>query len=333
MECGCLGGVHSSDMAAATQPRPVDPPAIDAEAQAAKLSGIYAEIIHRSMVEDGFAEGLVNLTGSGRAYLENIPLSGTELYELLYLLRLTLRGAVAEQQQSAELPPSPPPPPPDPPAPDSPEIQERKAYFANLQYELAKKQIQYGDKSLQDTMTVVADMKLALSSTIAQIDRAFRWTMWMYIVSFAMGVSLIVAAIVAAFTGYHGDTKLLSMVLGGLGTATTLAFFFTKPPESLQSSRASLAQLQCALLAWFNDFYNQNTLLGLISTGQRFDRAAVQQISREILDHTDDILGMLQRYCKLIENPTDVSNATMMDSVKKVMASEKSRVPEPNSQP
>ncbi len=288
---------------------------------------MYTEIIHRSQVEPGFAAALFSLTDAGRTYLERVPLSGPALYDLLCLLRLSVLGAAAAQQSAK------PPSPPDPPEPDTPESLERKAYLAKAQFERDKEQFEQAKKSIKDTMDVAADMKSALRSTIAQIDRAFQYTMWMYIVSFFMGVALILAAIVSAFTGYGGHTQLLSMVLGGLGTATTLAFFFTKPPESLQSSRASLAQLQCALLAWFNDFFNQNSMIVSIAAKQDFDKAAVQEVSRDILTHTDDILKMLQQYCKLIENPTDVSNASMLDSVKKVIASDKSGGLDPGTRP
>jgi len=190
----------------------------------------YAEIMHRAMVEDGFAEALSNFTEAGRSYLQNSPLSGPALYEILGLLRLSLKGVAVEEQSAAPTPPPSEPPPPEPPV-----LEEAKIAFAMAQ----RKQAQDAEK---DTIEVAADMKGALCRTIRQMNLAFFYTMLMYIVSFVMGVSLIVAGIVSAFTGYGKDSKWLSMVLGAMGAATTLAFFFTKPPERLQSSRASLAQ-------------------------------------------------------------------------------------------
>jgi hypothetical protein len=117
-------------------------------------------------------------------------------------------------------------------------------------------------------------------------------------------VALIIAAIVSALYG----KQLLPMVLGGLGTANTLAFFFTKPPERLQSSRASLAQLQCALLNWFNDFFNQNALMSQLSSGAKLDLAPYKALSETLMNHTEDMMSMLQKYCKLIENPLPDQN-------------------------
>lgn len=162
-----------------------------------------------------------------------------------------------------------------------------------------------------ETMLVVSDMKNGLRDTIKQIDSAFKQTMWMYAVSFYLGVGLIIAATVSAFYG----KQLLPVVLGGLGTANTLAFFFTKPPERLQSSRASLAQLQCALLNWFNDFLNRNALMIQISqdqmtSGKEMDPKPYHLLSETLMKHTDEMMRMLQKYCKLVENPSDSAAST-----------------------
>jgi len=107
-----------------------------------------------------------------------------------------------------------------------------------------------------------------------------------------MGVALIAAAIAFAWLGKE---PLLSMVFGGLGTANTLTFFFTKPPERLQSSRASLTQLQCALISWYSDFLNQQTLLLQLNMANELDPAQFQAYSQEAVEHTDAWMKMLQQ--------------------------------------
>jgi hypothetical protein len=180
------------------------------------------------------------------------------------------------------------------------------------QFELVKTQltqqlnfVKGGQTRLDETMDVVKAMKSGLKSTMAQIDHAFTYTMWMYIVSFFMGIALIAAAIWSAWYGKN----LLSIVLGGFGTANTLTFFFTRPPERLQSSRASLAQLQIALLAWFNDFFNQNILLAQEASIQRkpgeSGTSSMLAISDVIIHHTEKMMVMLQKYCKLVEAPLE----------------------------
>lgn len=64
--------------------------------------------------------------------------------------------------------------------------------------------------------------------------------MRMYIVAFYLGVLLV---LVASYVAVVDGISLLSIVFGGLDF---LGFFFTKPAQHLQGSRADLAQLQAA---------------------------------------------------------------------------------------
>jgi hypothetical protein len=91
-----------------------------------------------------------------------------------------------------------------------------------------------------------------------------------------------------------------------MGTANALTFFLTNPPERLQSSRASLAQLQCALFNWFSDSYSQNTLGAWLlqdqqKSGKPFDPKPFHDLSETLTNHTDKMMDMLQTHCKLIE--------------------------------
>ncbi len=77
-------------------------------------------------------------------------------------------------------------------------------------------------------------------------------------------------------------------------------------PGALQSSRASLAQLQCALFNWFSDSYSQNTLGAWLlqdqqKSGKPFDPKPFHDLSETLMNHTDKMMDMLQTHCKLIE--------------------------------
>jgi hypothetical protein len=157
-------------------------------------------------------------------------------------------------------------------------------------------------ESLKETFDVVTRMKDGLKATVTQIDEAFQSTMVMYQVSFYLGVVLVVAGIGFALIARG---SLLPMVLGGLGTADILTFFFTKPPERLQSSRASLAQLQIALLNWFNDVINQNAYLAQLNQQNALNLTTFEHLSDVQMEHTERIMRVLQTYCKLIEGPTE----------------------------
>jgi hypothetical protein len=239
-------------------------------------------IIRNALTDSVFQSTVVphlipNLTAEGQRYLEaagiTLPEQQRELSQIVNLL------ATGCQQQNAAM-------------------QRVQESTLRQQEEFMKDQ----KNRLDETMSVMSAMKDGLKVTVQQIDSAFTKTMWMYTISFYLGVALIVAAIAAAFYG----VKLLPIVMGSLGTANTLVFFLTNPPERLQSSRASMAQMQCALIAWFNDFYNQNALLALAATqGQAMDMALVRSVLDKIMDHTDDVMRMLQKYCKLVEKSTE----------------------------
>ncbi len=149
---------------------------------------------------------------------------------------------------------------------------------------------------LVETLSVASDMKTGLRRTVEQIDKAFRSTMLMYKVSFYMGAALIVVAV--GFALITRDS-FLPLVFGGLGIADFIAFFVTKPPQDLQNSRASLAQLQAAFFNWFTDAFNQNTYMSLLQQRNQLDFPTMQKMSETLLDHTDKTMEMLQKYCKL----------------------------------
>jgi hypothetical protein len=154
------------------------------------------------------------------------------------------------------------------------------------------------EKSLEDqqrasneALDVFSALKTALSSNIRETTNAFVQTMWMYMISFYMGVALVLSAIVLGVLGKYGTV--VPSLFGGLGTANIIAFFFTKPPERLQSSRASLAQMQCAMLSWYSDFYNDQVIL--IKKGNRLGSKEWETSAKEYLHRTDDWMKMLQR--------------------------------------
>jgi hypothetical protein len=243
------------------------------------------------------------LTDQGKQTLEQAGITDAGQREFLDVLNAEATGlqqqtAVAQQIQQLN--------------------QQTQLDLAKIQLHQQVEMASQGTKGFVETMDVAKSMRDGLKKTIKQIDDAFNYTMWMYIISFGIGLALIVAAIWFARLGR--DHLLTTIVLGGLGTASTLTFFFTKPPERLQSSRASLAQLQIALLAWFNDFYNQNLLLGQLNFLQlqsgKLDETQLTKISQTIIDHTETMMTLLHDYCMLVENPENKANKKKPSTVR-----------------
>jgi hypothetical protein len=147
-------------------------------------------------------------------------------------------------------------------------------------------------KQSKETLAVATGMKDGLGKTIVQIDGAFKSTITMYKISFYIGVILIILAVAGAFVLKE---TVLSITFGSLGMLDILTFFLARPQEKLQSSRASLAQMQAALYNWFIDLINQNTYLMSASQGNTLDLATVQSVSESLIAHTDKTLDMLQK--------------------------------------
>ena len=152
---------------------------------------------------------------------------------------------------------------------------------------LQKEQFVKLQKQSDETLGVASEMKHGLNATLSQIQTAFTRTMIMYQISFYLGVILIIAAVASAFLLKE---TLISAVFGSLGVIDILTFFLAKPQEQLESSRASLAQMQAALYNWFMDSANQITYLG-----QHFDMETMRSVSESLIAHTEKTLEMLQK--------------------------------------
>jgi hypothetical protein len=80
---------------------------------------------------------------------------------------------------------------------------------------------------------------------------------------------------------------------------------------------------------------NQNGMMFALAHGQKFDKLAIQGISEDILTHTDQILKMLQNYCKLVEKqPAEASDfPAEVEGIKKAIAGPAKTRREPTTRP
>lgn len=84
----------------------------------------------------------------------------------------------------------------------------------------------------------------------------------MYLLTFSLGIGLVLAALVfAVFT----NTELFPLFFGSAGVLDLLAFFLKDPPQQLQKSRANFCKLQAAYYQWLIDAANWSVLLYTLS--------------------------------------------------------------------
>jgi hypothetical protein len=139
-----------------------------------------------------------------------------------------------------------------------------------------------------------------LLGVVRQIDTGYQITMWMYTAAFALGMLMMLAALVGAFIR-PGKTNLY---LAGLGAADVITFLIFKPAQDLQASRGNLAQLQAAFFAWINDVHNWNRYLDSIEreSGKNappFDKA--KEVSEIMVHNTERMVRLVGEYSKLLD--------------------------------
>lgn len=98
----------------------------------------------------------------------------------------------------------------------------------------------------------------SIGETVLEFHRGFQRTMDMYTVAFYLGVVIIIVSLGYAILG---GNNLISIAFGAVGLLDILTFLVTKPPQSLENSRADLAQLQIAYTNWFSSVNNWNAYI------------------------------------------------------------------------
>ena len=147
----------------------------------------------------------------------------------------------------------------------------------------------------EKTFETANELKSGLIDVTKQIQSGFKNVMTMYNVAFYFGVLLI--ALSAIFAFWKGES-LLPIVFGGLGVADVIAYFITKPPQSLQDSRANLCQLQAAYYNWFLDVYNWNSFLIYLQQTGQLNLQNVKEVSETLLQNTAKMMELIDKYCE-----------------------------------
>ena len=104
-----------------------------------------------------------------------------------------------------------------------------------------------------ESIDMSKEMHARIIGTLKDIDNGFKKVMVMYMITFYVGIGLILVACVGSLLAAGREFTLLS---GSIGVIDVVAFLIFKPAESLQQSRGTLAQLISAFLTWYSDSKN-----------------------------------------------------------------------------
>lgn len=160
-------------------------------------------------------------------------------------------------------------------------ISQQYKSIQHLQSELGKKQMEMQLQQLEElsksgvqTFDVIRSLKDSLKDSLDESKNSQNITRIMYIVSFCLGLGLIVSALVF---GIYGQT-ILAIAFGSFGMASIVTHFIADPPARLQESRSNYVQLIGLTLAWFKETVSNDTYIG--SAGQ---------ISKEMLENYNSL--------------------------------------------
>ena len=135
----------------------------------------------------------------------------------------------------------------------------------------------------------------ANARSYSQIDEAsknmrtaFNTTLAMHILTFSLGVVLIIVAIVAAFM----DKGVFAAITGALGFIDIIVYFIKEPIRGVHESIGNLIQLQLAHQGWFNDLNYWQVFTG------SYDIKTNKEVTECLQQYTVKTLQLIQDYCE-----------------------------------
>lgn len=145
--------------------------------------------------------------------------------------------------------------------PQAANIQELQLNLGKKQLQMQYQQLDQLSKSGSQTFEVIKSLKDSLQHSLDESKNSQNITRVMYVVSFCLGLCLIIAALIF---GMYGKA-ILAVAFGGFGMASIITHFIADPPARLQESRSNYVQLIGLTLAWFKETVNNDTYIA--STG------------------------------------------------------------------
>lgn len=176
--------------------------------------------------------------------------------------------------------------------PDASELAKLNLRKQAIEVENTEKAAQALRNNMENTFQTMMGLKSSIQDVINDAKGAYKYVLWMYVVSFYLGIVLILAAL---FFAAQGKT-ILTVAFGTIGLADIIGHFIFKPPLELQSSRSNLAQLMVVLTNWFADIMNLNSYLSM--KGSQVTLEDVEKISEKQNANTEHMLALIEKYCE-----------------------------------
>lgn len=146
--------------------------------------------------------------------------------------------------------------------------------------------------NVSNTIETMVSLKTSLQQVINDAKKAYNYVLWMYNLSFYLGLALIVVSVVFAAM----DKTILAIAFGAIGLVDIVTHFMQKPPLELQSSRSNLAQLTVLITHWFSDLMNLNSYMA--NRGANISIQEINALSEKQNANTALVLELIEKYCE-----------------------------------
>lgn len=117
-------------------------------------------------------------------------------------------------------------------------------------------QQQVQNASLEDTFSLIHELKESLKNSLVKSKNVQNLITWMFSLTFILGFILIAFAI---YFGAAGE-EFLATAFGAFGMASIVTLLVKDPPLKMQDSRSNYAQLSLGIIAWMNDFIDKGAM-------------------------------------------------------------------------
>lgn len=179
-----------------------------------------------------------------------------------------------------------------------------QADLAQTQRDMYLLQMELGKEQVKSTHATIERFKKGMQNALEEAESGYRITKWMYLVLFALGISLVLVAVVAGLAGRGDKWSTTLGVVGGAGTVATLLFGQQK---ALEWSRADLMQLEIAVFAWLDNSVRLGTAASAMLQRGGPTPELLQEFWKQSHQATAEVLELVQTYCEARPAATSVA--------------------------
>ncbi len=155
------------------------------------------------------------------------------------------------------------------------------------------KSLEFNTKNIGNTYDTIMSIKSSLQNVVKDATRAYNYIMIMYIITFVLGIFLVVVSVYFATQG----KTILAIAFGAVGFLDLVGTFFFKPPIEIQNSRSNLTQLMIIITNWFAELMNMNTYIAQKSENMNLDE--MKDISNTLNESTKKMVALIEEYSEM----------------------------------